>query len=253
MPIRRLLENPGRPKQRPPPRTPAPAIAGRSAGRHFRQAARVGSGRGCRRGSSGIVNRCRRDTWPGGRRSFSPRGKAAVGVVGPRRMSTSLEGGVEVVADQAADLQGLGVILVGVAGGEGERAEHDPPLHLGAEALGAAGHHHPDQRGASRLLARDGVGEKSAWRGGRRSCRRSGRGCWSTRPGRRGSRPAGRTSRDGRETSVIVGRRRIHRRGRPRGRRSFDLGVEALRRRTRGRCRRGGRQGIGRAYPSTAR
>ena len=57
-----------------------------------------------------------------------------------------LEGGVEVVADQAADLEGLVVILVGIAGREGEGAEHDPPLDLGAEPLGPAGHHHPDQR-----------------------------------------------------------------------------------------------------------
>jgi len=49
-----------------------------------------------------------------------------------------LEGAAEVVADEVADLLGLEVVGVVVAGGEDVGSDHDAPLDLGAEPLGAA-------------------------------------------------------------------------------------------------------------------
>ena len=57
-----------------------------------------------------------------------------------------LEGVEIILADEAADLQCLGVVGVVVAGGEGIGAKHDPALHLGTEALGPAAAVHLDER-----------------------------------------------------------------------------------------------------------
>ena len=88
---------------------------------------------------------------------------------------------VEVVLDQPADLQRLEVVGVLVAAREHVGAEHDAPLHLLAEAL------------AARLRRRWRSGRPSPSCGGRSACRRSGRGCSTPRPARRGSTPRART------------------------------------------------------------
>ncbi len=68
---------------------------------------------------------------------FSPILKAGVGVVGVRMHVAVRERLVEIPLDQRPDLGGLLVVGVVVARREGVGPDHDPPLHLGAEARGA--------------------------------------------------------------------------------------------------------------------
>ena len=91
----------------------------------------------------------------------------------------ALVGGGEVAADQRADLLGLAVEGVVVAGRQGVGAEHDPALHLGAEA----------RRCGWRPSSRWWSARRPA---GRSARRRSGPGCSTPRPGRSGSRRTGR-------------------------------------------------------------
>ncbi len=71
---------------------------------------------------------------------------AGVGVTGPAIRSTSLERLVEILANQPADLERLQVIGVVVAGTQGIRAEHDPPLHFGPKPSARAAAIHSHQR-----------------------------------------------------------------------------------------------------------
>ena len=102
---------------------------------------------------------------------LAPSGKATVGVVGREQDVGVLVGPGEVVGDQPPDLQRLAVVGVVVAGRQGVRAEHDAPLHLGAEAGLTRGRVH--RRGVRRRRP-----------AGRSARRRSGRGCWTPRPAR---------------------------------------------------------------------
>ncbi len=67
---------------------------------------------------------------------FSPSPKATEGEVGRDDEVELGEGGGEVGGDLGPHLLRLAVVGVVVAGGERVGAEHDPPLDLGAEALG---------------------------------------------------------------------------------------------------------------------
>ena len=75
-----------------------------------------------------------------GSASRAPNGQATYGLVGATSASIPLpEDGVEVALDERPHLLRLQVVGVVVAGREGVRAEHDPPLHLGPEAAAARG------------------------------------------------------------------------------------------------------------------
>ena len=70
----------------------------------------------------------------------SPSLNAVVGVVGGATASTRSNARVEVLPDQRAHLLRLHVVGVVVPGAEDEGADHDPALHLGAEARPACAH-----------------------------------------------------------------------------------------------------------------
>ena len=79
---------------------------------------------------------------------FAPSSKATPGAVGVTMKSKLLEGGLEVVGDQRADLLRLAVVGVVVAGGERVGADHDAAFDLVAEArLARLGVHASSVRG----------------------------------------------------------------------------------------------------------
>ena len=72
-----------------------------------------------------------------GSSSFAPIGNATVGAVGRAARRSRSNASREVAADQRADALRLPVVGVVVAGRQRVGAEHDPALHLGAEARAA--------------------------------------------------------------------------------------------------------------------
>ena len=162
---------------------------------------------------------------------FSPSPKATEGEVGVTTKSISAKAAVKSSAILRADLLGLAVVGVVVAGGERVGAEHDPPLDLGAEALRARRLVHLQQvAGAARRASRSGR-------------RRSGPGWRRPRPGRSRSRRRCRARR------WAARPRRSRRRG-PRSRSASPRRPRARRRRSRRRRARSGRRSAGRSRSS---
>ena len=93
---------------------------------------------------------------------------------------------------QRAHLLGLAVVGVVVAGRQRVGAEHDPPLHLGAEARPRGWRCSWPRRRRRRPAGRSGP-------------RRSGPGWTRPRPGRSGSRPTGRSATSGTEHLLDLG------------------------------------------------
>ena len=111
---------------------------------------------------------------------FSPAAKAAVGAVGVSSTSHFSKACLKSRAISGADLLGLLVVGVVVAGRQHVGADHDAPAHFLAEARAAGVLVHLDQVLARRPAARS-------------ARRRSAPGWTSTRPAPRCSRPAART------------------------------------------------------------
>ena len=84
-----------------------------------------------------------------GSSTFSPSRKAADGAVGVTSRSALGEGGVELLPHPLQHAARPAVVGLVVAGREGEGAEHDPPLDLGAEPLARGSR----SRGPARLSA----------------------------------------------------------------------------------------------------
>ena len=124
-------------QQHGPRRATGPAPARRRAGRRRRRRT-APTWPGGPRGWTGSCTR-RSGTWPAGRRSWR-RARTRSSARSARAAGRSLlVGGGEVADDQRADLLGLAVVGVVVAGRQGVGAEHDAPLDLGTEAGRAGG------------------------------------------------------------------------------------------------------------------
>ena len=127
-------------------------VLGERRGHELEADRQVGLGKSARNADPGDTGEVGRDRIDVGQIHRQRVGRAlADRESGRRRRRTHdhvhlLEGRVEVLADLAADLKSLVVILVGVSSRQCKGTQHDPTLDLRTKSFSAAGHHHSNER-----------------------------------------------------------------------------------------------------------